>query len=140
MYAKAVRKQERKYACHPKTGFDFAFVSDMSPQRTPLPLLSLLVGQAGFLVGLPYQVFGLLPSPHLQLTKLRWLVAFLMLSVYSSTLLMPGMLGFGLAIAFEQVRLGSNVERVCARQPPPNIYPGATSCVTSPVDYVRYTD
>lgn len=48
-----------------------------------------------------------MPSPHLQLSKLRWLVAFLMLGAYASVLLMPGTLGFGLSFAFEQVRGGS---------------------------------
>lgn len=70
----------------------------------PPPPASLLVVQAGFLVGLPYQVFGS-PSPQLQLSRFRWLVTLLMLNTYANVLLMPGTLGFGLAFAFEQVRV-----------------------------------
>ncbi len=76
-----------------------------------LPSLSLslsfsLFDQAGFFVGITYQVFGS-PSPYFQISKFRWLVGGLTMSVYVSVLLMPGTLGYLLAFMFEQVIVGS---------------------------------
>lgn len=63
-----------------------------------------LFDQAGFFVGVPYQLFST-PSPYFQLSKLRWLVACLIMMLYINMLLMPGTLGYLLAFMFEQVRL-----------------------------------
>ncbi|CAM9457889.1 unnamed protein product [Pylaiella littoralis] len=61
--------------------------------------------QAGFFVGLPSQVFGS-PSPHFQLSKFRWLSAYLVMSTYLNMLFTPGTLGFGLACMFEEASMG----------------------------------
>lgn len=72
-------------------------------QGTTLPSLSVVLRhQAGIFVGLPSQVFGS-PSPHFQLSKFRWLSAYLIMSTYVNMLLTPGTLGFGLACMFEEV-------------------------------------
>lgn len=54
-------------------------------------------------MGMPSQVFGY-PSPHLQSKKYRWLMAFVVMSMWTNAFLLPGTVGVGLALIFGQVR------------------------------------
>lgn len=55
--------------------------------------------QAGYFVGMPSQVFGW-PSPHLQVKKYRWLMAFIVMTMWTNAFLLPGTVGVGLALIF----------------------------------------
>ncbi|CAN0213709.1 unnamed protein product, partial [Ascophyllum nodosum] len=72
--------------------------------------LSELMGQrrrwqAGYLVGLPAQMFSS-PWPHLQSEKFRCVMALALIFLWAGSLIMPGSLGFGLALLFNEAYIG----------------------------------